>query len=80
MILQDACIDTVHVTLINPKWSKICYFHDKTITVSKMCLKYKVEGRQQGRKWWRNEEEEAEKRRRNSGLSSTGSSKRPTNY
>ena len=75
-ILQNACIDTVHVTLINPKWFKIYYFHDRTITASKMCLKYKVEGRQQGRKWLRNEESEAEKRRRKSGLSSTGSSKR----
>ena len=63
-ILQNACIDIVRVTLVNPKWSKIYYFHDTTITTSKMCLKYKVEGRQQGRKWLRNEEAEAEKRRR----------------
>ena len=51
-----------------------------TITASKMCLKVKVEGRKQGRKWLRNEEAEVEKKRRKSGLSSIGSSKGPTDY
>ena len=80
LILQNACIDTVHVMLINPTWSKICYFHDRTIIASKMCLKYKVEGRQQGRKQLKNEEVEIEKRRRKLGLSSTGPSKGPKDY
>ena len=46
----------------------------------KMCLKDKVEGRQQGKKWLKNEETEIEKRRRKLGLSPTGSSKGPTDY
>ena len=50
------------------------------ITASKMCLKDKVEGRQQGRKRLKNEEAEIEKRRRKLGLSSTGSSKGPMDY
>ena len=58
----------------------MCYLHDRMITASKMCLKDKVEGRQQGRKWLKNEEAEIEKRIRNLGLSSTGSSKGPTDY
>ena len=57
----------------------VCVY-DRMITASKMCLKYKVEGRQQGGKWLRNKEAEAEKRRRKSGLSSTGSSKGPMDY
>ena len=55
-------------------------FYDKMIAASKMCLKYKVEGRKQRRKWLRNKEAEAEKRRRKSGLISTGSRKRSMNY
>ena len=50
------------------------------ITASKMYLKDKVEGRQQGRKWLKNEEAEIEKRRRKLGLSSIGSSKGPMDY
>ena len=56
----------------------VCVY-DRTITASEMCLKYKVEGRQQGRKWLRNKEVEAVKRRIRSSLSSTGSSKIPMN-
>ena len=48
--------------------------------MSKMCLKYKVEGRKQGRKRLKNEEAEIEKRRRKLGLRSIGSSKGPTDY
>ena len=57
----------------------VCVY-DRMIIVSKMCLKYKVEGRHPRRKWLRNKEAEAEKIRRKSGLSSTGSSKGPTDY
>ena len=57
----------------------VCVY-DRTITASKMCLKYKVEERKQGRNWFRNKEAEADKRRRKLRLSSIGSSKGPTDY
>ena len=61
--------------LLNTKWSKICYFHDKVIAARKIYLKDKAEGRQQRKTKLEHKEAKIENEGESGVLRSTGSQK-----